>query len=118
MFGKQVGASADVTKTNTDAPLRDRGAISGLLTGVSFIAGVGGGVALADSPFPRPGSEAAEIRRYFTEKARSARLSAAGQLVSTAALARFTASVAKLARRSGPGSQRLRVAALAGEPSP
>jgi hypothetical protein len=41
-------------------------------------------------------------------------LSAAGQLVSTAALAHFTASVAKLARRSGPGSQRLRVAALAG----
>jgi hypothetical protein len=56
MFGKQVGASADVTKTNTDAPLRDRWAISGLLTGVSFIAGVGGGVALSDSPFPRPGS--------------------------------------------------------------
>ena len=98
----------------TDAPFRDPGAMSGLLTGVSFIAGVGGGVALADSPFPRPGSEPSEVSRYFTENARSARLSATGQLVSTAALARFTASVARLAARSGEGSRELKAAALAG----
>ena len=67
-----------------------------------------------DSPFPRPGSEPAEVGRYFTENARSARLSAAGQLVSSAALARFTASVARLAGRSGKGSEGLRKAALAG----
>jgi hypothetical protein len=114
MFGKRVGARMDATKSNTETPFRDPGAMSGLLTGLSFIAGVGGGVALADSPYPRPGSEPAEVSRYFTENSRSARLSAAGQLVSTAALARFTASVARLAGRSGPGSERLRTAALAG----
>src|SRR5215212_543981 len=109
MFTKRTKRGA-----KTDAPFRDPGAMSGLLTGVSFIAGVGGGVTLADSPFPRPGTEPSEVSRYFTENARSARLSATGQLVSTAALARFTASVARLAGRSGPGSQSLRVAALAG----
>jgi hypothetical protein len=88
--------------------------MSGLLTGVSFIGGVGGAVALADSPYPRPGSEPAEIRRYFTENSRSARLSAAGQLISAASLARFTASVARLAERSGRGSRGLRTAAVAG----
>jgi hypothetical protein len=98
----------------TDAPFRDPGAMSGLLTGVSFIAGVGGGVALANSPFPRPGTKPSEVSRYFTENARSARLSATGQLVSTAALARFTASVARLAARSGEGSRGLKAAALAG----
>src|SRR5215204_3670393 len=108
MFGKRVGVRADATKSNADASLRDPGAMSGLLTGVSFVAGVGGGVALADSPFPRPGSEPSEVSRYFTENSRSARLSAAGQLVSTAALARFSASVARLAGRSGPGPRERR----------
>ena len=35
------------------APFRELGALSGPLTGISFIGGVGGGVALADSPSPR-----------------------------------------------------------------
>jgi hypothetical protein len=97
----------------TETPLRDRGAMSGLLTGLNFVAGVGGGAALADSPYPRPGSEPSEAARYFTENASSARLSA-GQLVSSAAMARFTASVAKLAARSREGSQGLKAAAIAG----
>jgi len=88
--------------------------MSGLLTGVSFIGGVGGAVALANSPYPRPGSEPAEIRRFFTENSRSARLSATGQLISTASLARFTASVARLAKRSERGARGLRTAAVAG----
>jgi hypothetical protein len=71
-------------------------------------------VALADSPDPRPGAEPSEVSRYFTENSRSARLSATGQLVSTAALARFTASVARLAARSGSGSRGLKTAAIAG----
>jgi hypothetical protein len=104
----------DATRRNRQTPFRDPGAMSGLLTGVSFIGGVGGALALADSPYPRPGSEPAEIRRYFTENSRSARLSAAGQLISTASLARFTVSVASLAARSGRWSQGLRAAALAG----
>ena len=93
---------------------RDPGALSGPLTGVSFISGVAGAMALADSPYPRPGSEPAEIRRYFTGDSRSARLSAAGLLISAASLARFTASVVKLAGRSGSGSRGLRAAAVAG----
>ena len=55
----------------TETPLRDRGAMSGLLTGLSFVAGVGGGAVLADSPYPRPGSEPSEVARYFNENARS-----------------------------------------------
>lgn len=114
MFSKRGVIQTDATKRNTETSFRDPGAMSGLLTGVSFIAGVGGAVALADSPYPRPGSEPAEVRRYFTENSRSARLSATGQLISTASLARFTVSVARLAARSGQGSRGLRAAALAG----
>ena len=114
MFGKRGGSQTDATKRNTETPFRDPGAMSGLLTGVSFVGGVGGGVALANSPYPRPGSEPAEVSRYFTENSRSARLSATGQLISTASLARFTASVARLAGRSGKGSRGLRAAAIAG----
>jgi hypothetical protein len=114
MFGKRGVIQTGATKRNTETSFRDPGAMSGLLTGVSFIGGVGGAVALADSPYPRPGSEPAEVRRYFTENSRSARLSATGQLISTASLARFTVSVARLAGRSGSGSQKLRTAALAG----
>jgi hypothetical protein len=109
-MNKRSGATEKVIGTTP----RDPGALSGLLAGVSFIGGVGGATALADSPYPRPGSEPAEIRRYFTENSRSARISATGQLISTISLARFTASVARLAVRSGQGSRALRTAALAG----
>jgi hypothetical protein len=111
---KHLIIRTDATGRNAVASVRDPGAMSGLLTGVSFIAGVGGATALADSPYPRPGSEPAEVRRYFTENSRSARISATGQLISAASLARFTASVARLAGRSGRGSRGLRTAAVAG----
>ena len=114
MFGKRSVIQTDATKRNAETSFRDPGAMSGLLTGLSFTAGVGGGVALANAPYPRLGSEHADVRRYFTENSRSARLSATGQLISTASLARFTASVARLTGRSGKGSQRLRTAAIVG----
>jgi hypothetical protein len=114
MSSKRGVVRTDAIGRNTQTPFRDPGAMSGLLTGVSFIGGVGGGAALANSPYPRPGSEPAEVSRYFTENSRSARLSATGQLISTASLARFTASVARLAGRSGKGSRRLRAAAITG----
>jgi hypothetical protein len=86
----------------------DRGALSGLLAGVSFVGGVAGAMALADLPFPRPGADPAQVRKYFTQDGgRPARLSAAGQAISAAALGRFTASVAKLAHRAGLGSPAL-----------
>jgi hypothetical protein len=102
------GVSRTDARRNTATQFRDPGALSGLLTGVSFIAGVGGAAALADSPYPRPGSEPAQVRWYFTENSRSSRLSATGQLISAASLVRFTVSVARLAGRSGRGSRGLR----------
>ena len=92
-------------------PAADPGARSGVLAGVSFVAGVAGAMALADLPYPRPGADPAQVKRYFTENAGPARLSVAGQAVSALALARFTASVARLAGRSGSGSRALRAAA-------
>ena len=114
MSSKRGVIRTDATRRNAETSFRDPGAKSGFLTAVSFIGGVGGAMALADSPYPRPGSEPAEIRRYFTENSGSARISAIGQLISTASLARFTASVARLAGRSGRGSRGLQTAARAG----
>jgi hypothetical protein len=98
--------------TTTSPP--DRWALSGPLAGASFVAGVAGAMALADAPYPRPGSEPAQVRRYFGDNAGPARLSVAGQALSAASLVRFTASVARLAGRAGPGSRALRAAALVG----
>ncbi len=47
---------------------RDPWALSGTLAGVSFVGGVAGAIALTDSPYPRPGSEPAELRRHLKEK--------------------------------------------------
>ena len=100
--------------TGTARPPSDRGALSGPLAGASFIAGVAGAMALADDPYPRPGSEPAQVRRYFGGNAGPARLSAAGQAISAASLVGFTASVTRLAGRSGRGSRALQAAAVAG----
>jgi hypothetical protein len=100
--------------TTSSTMVRDPGALSGPLAGISFLAGVGGGVATANSPYPRPGSEPDEIRKYFGESAGSARLSAVGQAISTVSLVRFTASVVRFIGRSGSGSRPLQVAAAAG----
>jgi hypothetical protein len=90
----------------------DRAAMSGVVSGVSFLAGLGGGLAISKVPFPRPGADAADIRRYFGQRPSPLCLSAPGQLVSAVTLGRFTASVAGLARRSG--SRPLQRAAIAG----
>ena len=93
---------------------RDPGALSGPLAGVTFVAGVAGALSLADSPYPRPGAEPADVRKYFQENPGAARISVVGQLASAASLARFTASVAKLAARSDRGARGLRRGAIAG----
>jgi hypothetical protein len=110
--GIQTHAAGDNLMTSPSS--RDSGALSGTFAGISFVGGVAGAMALADSPYPRPGSEPAEVLRYFRGNAGAARLSVVGQLISAASLARFTATVARLAARSGQGSRELRVAALAG----
>ena len=99
---------------STMADIHDSGARSGPLAGVSFIIGVAGAMALADAPYPRPGADPAEIRRYFRGNPGAARISVVGQLISAASLAWFTASVAQLAAQSGRGSGGLRAAAVIG----
>jgi mannose-6-phosphate isomerase-like protein (cupin superfamily) len=93
---------AQATGRAPQQPPRNLGALSGPLTGIAFIGGVATGLAVADAPYPRPGAKPAAIRRYFSGNARAARISVAGQLVSAASLARFTASVAGLAKQSRP----------------
>jgi hypothetical protein len=107
--GRKVRRPLDVS-TSSRVP----GALSGPLTGASFIAGVAGAVALSDSPFPRPSAQAEDVRRYFRGSPGAARVSVVGQLISAASLARFTASVATLAGCSGGGSRGLRVVAVGG----
>ncbi|SFU06426.1 hypothetical protein SAMN05660657_05277 [Geodermatophilus amargosae] len=89
----------------------DRGALSGPASGVLFLAGVAGALVTADVPYPRPGSDAATIRRFFHGNRGPARVSATGQLLSAAALARFTASVVRL---SAPAGRDVRTAAAVG----
>ena len=94
--------------------LRDPAALAGPVIGAGFIGGLGAGMAIANSPYPRPGSKPAEIRRYFGESAPAARVSAAGQAVSAVALVRFTEAVVRFAGRAGRGSRPLQLAAAAG----
>ncbi|HET9927705.1 MAG TPA: hypothetical protein VFQ09_02765 [Rubrobacter sp.] len=113
-----TGPSSDSRKARSGSgastSLRVPGALSGPLAGASFIAGVAGAGALSGSPYPRPGAQPADVRRYFRGSPGAGRVSVVGQLVSAASLARFTASVAKLAGRSGRGSRGLRTAAVGG----
>jgi hypothetical protein len=99
--------------TSTETRPRDIGALSGPLTGIIFLSAIGGAIKLAESRIPRPGADAEAIRKYWGGSAKAARFSATGQLVSVAMLARFTASVAKLAARSPKGAKALRTTAIA-----
>jgi hypothetical protein len=92
----------------------DPGAISGIVMGVSFLAGLAGAMARSEHPYPRPGSSGAEIRRYFRQPSRAPRISIAGQLISGASVACFTASVTRLAGRAAPGARVLQTVAVTG----
>lgn len=94
--------------------LDDPGALTGVLAGVSFIGGLATGLSLADAPFPRPGAGVDDVQRFFQGSAGPERINVAGQLISAAALARYAASVARLAGGSGRGSTSLRAVALVG----
>lgn len=92
----------------------DRTGWTGPLAGVTFLAGIAAGNALADRPYPRPGSDPQTVRRYFHGNTGPARASATGQLLSALALARFTGTIVALARESGPHRRALQAAALVG----
>jgi hypothetical protein len=85
-------------------PAPDRAAWSGPLSGATFLAALAGALSAADAPYPRPGSDADTIRRFFHGNRGPARLSATGQVLSALALGRFTASVSRLARATGSGA--------------
>lgn len=91
---------------------RETGALSGLLTGITFVGAIGGAIKLAKSPIPRPGSDADAIRKYWGGSAKAVRFSSTGQLISVALLARFTRTVARMAKRAD--SKPLEAAAVAG----
>ena len=92
----------------------DTGAVTGAIAGVGFIVGLAGAMARSEHPYPRPGSTGEEIRRYFTQPSRAPLFSVAGQLISAAALARFTASVTRLAGRAGARRHTLQAVAVTG----
>lgn len=108
-----LAGAARATGRAPHHPPRDRGALGGPLAGLAFLGGLAAGVAVADAPYPRPGTNPAGIRRYFRGNAPAARISAAGQLVSAGMLARFTATVAQLALESSAQSRTLPVATTA-----
>lgn len=101
MSSKHSVVGTDGTRESIWAGPPDPGARSGILVGASFVAGMAAALSLADAPYPRPGSEPADVLRYIRENPGAACISVVGQLISAASLARFTASVARLASRSG-----------------
>ena len=74
-----IRTDASGGNTVTSTSLSDPGALTGPLAGASFIGGVAAAMALADSPYPRPGAEPAEVRRYFRGSPGAARVSVVGQ---------------------------------------
>lgn len=90
----------------------DPAALSGVLTGVSFVGGLVTGLSLADAPFPQPGADVKDVQQFFLGSSGPERINITGQLLSAASLAVFSRSVAQLAGRTG--SRRLKAAAIAG----
>ena len=95
-------------------PRPDLGALSGPLSGLSFVASLVALNALSDARYPTPGSDPAAMLRFFSREHRAARLGATAQLICAASLARFSKSVARLASRAGPRSGVLRKTSIAG----
>ena len=94
------------------SPINDPSALSGVLTGVSFVGGLATGLSLANAPFPQPGTDVKDdVQTFFQGSSGAERINVAGQLLSAASLAVFSRSVL-LADRSG--SKMLKAAAIAG----
>jgi hypothetical protein len=90
----------------------DPAALSGVLTGVSFVGGLAIGLSLADAPFPQPGADVKDVQKFFLGSSGPERINVGGQIISAASLAVFSRSVAQLAGRTG--SKRLKATAIAG----
>jgi hypothetical protein len=90
----------------------DPAALSGVLTGVSFVGGLVTGLSLADAPFPQPGADVKDVQKFFQGSSGPERINLTGQLLSAVSLAVFSRSVAQVAGRTG--SRMLKAAAIAG----
>lgn len=90
------------------------GALGGPLAGISFVAGIVYAMATAKSPYPRPGAKPEDVKKYFNGSSTSARVSVAGQLISTLGLISFTNELVNMAGRGKRSSRALQALALAG----
>jgi hypothetical protein len=66
------------------SPINNPSALSGVLTGVSFLGGLAIGLSLADAPFPQPGADVKAIQKFFQASSGAGRINVAGQLLSAA----------------------------------
>src|SRR5215213_8762331 len=82
----------------TVEPARDPLAWAGPAATGAFVAGTAAMMARSQHPYPRPGSPPEQVEAFFNQPSRSARFGLAGQAASAAALAGWTAAVARLAR--------------------
>jgi hypothetical protein len=82
----------------TVGPTRDPLAWAGPAATGAFVAGTAAMMARSEHPYPRPCSPPEQIGAFFTQPSRSPRFGLAGQAASAAALAGWTAAVARLAR--------------------
>lgn len=105
---------ADGKLTANFAALKQPAALAGPLVGLTFLSGFATAMAKAGSPYPRPGSTPEQIQTYFQGSATAARISATGQLLSSAALVPFTLAVLQLAGHTGEDARTLETAVMAG----
>lgn len=97
--------------TDGSAAARNWRALTGPVSGVSFVVGVVAAARLAPHRIPRTGAPAEEVRAYYRDSSTAVRVSVTGQIVSIVAQGMFTGVVARLAARS-PGSRLLRAVAI------
>jgi hypothetical protein len=100
--------------TSIFADMQNPAALVDPLVCISFITGFVTALATAKSPYPRPGSTPEQIQTYFQESATSARISVAGQLLSSAALVPLTTAVLGLAGQTDQDPHWLETATIAG----
>ena len=60
------------------SPINDPSALSGVLTGVSFVGGLATGLGLADAPFPPAGAGVKDIQTFYQGSSGAERINVAG----------------------------------------
>ncbi|MEZ4864926.1 MAG: hypothetical protein R3C14_26670 [Caldilineaceae bacterium] len=112
-FAQQF-VNRDATGKSAGSTIQDPTALAGPLIGLTFLASFITAMARATAPYPRPDATPAQIQRYFQGEASSARISAAGQLLSSVAVLAFTTTVLKLVEESAEDARGLETVTIAG----